>query len=56
MVTLSVRRWRADGSEIAEVRRRGSQELLARCEGDGRWLIADDATKEERTQIAEVIK
>ena len=49
------RSWIADGSEYAECRRHGTQELLARCEA-GRWLLATDLSKEERRTIERMMK
>ncbi len=49
-MSLTKRKWLADGGQYAEWRRRGSQELVARQEGT-RLLIATDASKAELAEI-----
>ena len=42
---------RADGSIFVDLRRNKTGELVAHREGDGRWLIATDATDDERQKV-----
>ena len=50
MVSLSKRSYIADGTAYVEFRRKGSQELVARREGN-RWFTADDTTAAEKAEL-----